>query len=85
MAFERVPGNPGYAQVVFNETFGCRCELYDFNIERNPISARASLGTMVRNVQTAVGSIVNSSYRNGFMGSGKPFLIQYNNIVKISK
>ena len=83
LAFERIPGNPDYAQVAFNENLGCRCELYDFNMEGNPLTSRGLTG--VRNALTAIGSLYNSTYKNGLMITGVPFKIQYNNIIKISK
>ncbi len=84
VTFERVPGNPEYAQVVYVDRYGCRCGAYDFEMHGNPISTRG-FWTMFRNALTAFGGIVNSSYQNGLIISGKPFLIQYTNVVKILK
>jgi hypothetical protein len=86
VTFERVPGNPGYAQVKYVDEYGCRCGKYNFEMHGNPLSTRNNYGLMLRNAATAIGGIVNSSYRlDGLVFSGKPFLIQYTNLVKILK
>ncbi len=85
VAFERMKGNPGYAQVKYVEDYGCRCGMYDFEMHGNPISTRSNWSAMFRNAATAIGGIVNSTYQNGLIISGKPFLIQYTNTVKILK
>ncbi|WP_039965390.1 hypothetical protein [Bergeyella zoohelcum] len=85
VTFEKVPGNPSYAQVAYVERYGCRCGMYDFEMHGNPISTRSNRKMMIRNPATAIGGLVNSTYKNGLVISGKPFLIQYTNVVKILK
>lgn len=85
VTFERIPGNPTYAQVKYVEKYGCRCGMYDFEMHGTPLSTRKSFTKMIRNFATAIGSLVNSSYKNGMITSGKPFLIEYTNVVKINK
>lgn len=85
VTFERVPGNPEYAQVKYVKSYKCRCGMYDFEMHGTPLSSRSDPRQMIRNAATAIGSLVNSTYNNGLLISGKPFLIQYTNVVKILK
>jgi len=85
VTFERVPGNPEYAQVKYVDDYNCRCGRYDFEMHGTPTSTRSSWSTMIRNAATAIGGLVNSTYHNGLIISGKPFYIRYTNTVKILK
>jgi hypothetical protein len=84
--FERVEGSPKYAQVRFNERLNCRCGLYDFEQHPNDYGRKAWNNPKValRNWATVNGSLINSRFTSGgSFVTGKPFSIQYTNVVKI--
>lgn len=66
VTFEKMPGNPEYAQVKYVKKYGCRCGMYDFEIHN-----RSGMKTFIRNMATKIGAIVagkGQSYQINFIG-----------------